>query len=295
MPATTSPSTIKIKPLSGTIGAEIRNIDLHAKLTPRNVDEIRRALVDYKVIFFPGQDLIPDEHRKFALYFGEITNGHPILPGAGDDKDVLEIDYTRVRLFEALNRDVARARSTNIWHTDVTFMQTPPLGTVLNAITMPDAGGGDTIFSDSQAAYEALSAPMRAFLGSLRAIHDGRPQYQSLLDELGHGEWDGEVITAIPEISHPIVRTHPESDRKGLFVNPGFTDRIEGLSRHESDALLAFLYQHMTKHEFLVRYHWKAGDLGFWDNRSTMHYVVNDFGKAHRVIQRVAIRGDRPC
>jgi taurine dioxygenase len=172
-------------------------------------------------------------------------------------------------------------------------MEHPPLGSVLNAIVIPKAGG-DTVFADTQAAYDALSEPFRAFLGGLHAVHDGRPSFQNLLNQLGEGEWDGERITSLPPVIHPVVRTHPESGRKSLFVNPGFTDRIDEVERRESDALLDYLYAHMTRQEFLVRYRWDEGDLGFWDNRSTMHHAVSDYGTAHRVIQRVTIQGDRP-
>ena len=249
--------------------------------------------MDFKVIFFPGQHLSAEEHKAFALQFGQITNAHPVVPGVGDHKEVFEIDYTKARQLFDVRRRKSTGEARNPWHTDVTFMDHPPLGSVLNTIVIPEAGG-DTVFADTQAAYDALSEPFRAFLGGLHAVHDGRPSFQRLLNQLGEGEWDGERITSIPPVIHPVVRTHPESGRKSLFVNPGFTDRIDELERRESDALLDFLYAHMTRQEFLVRYRWDEGDLGFWDNRSTMHYAVSDYGTAHRVIQRVTIQGDRP-
>ncbi len=284
---------LDITPLSGTIGAAIRGVDLKSGLDAVSVEEIRQALEEFKVVFFAGQHLTAAEHKAFALQFGEITNAHPIVPGLGEHREVFEIDYTKARaLFDAQRSDEhGRARSP--WHTDVTFMEHPPLGSVLNAIVIPRAGG-DTSFADTQAAYEALSAPLRAFLDGLHAVHDGRPTFQKLLEMLGEGEWDGKRITSLPPELHPVVRTHPESGRKSLFVNPGFTDRIDELERRESDALLTFLYAHMTRQEFLVRYRWEEGDIGFWDNRSTMHYAVSDYGTAHRVIQRVTLRGDRP-
>ena len=293
MTDTTTATRLEITPLSGTIGAELRGVDLKHPLDADAVRDIRRALVDFKVIFFPGQHLSAEEHKAFALQFGQITNAHPVVPGVGEHKEVFEIDYTKARqLFDAQTTE-KYGKARNPWHTDVTFMEHPPLGSVLNAIVMPEAGG-DTVFADTQAAYDALSEPFRAFLGGLHAVHDGRPSFQHLLNQLGEGEWDGERITSIPPVIHPVVRTHLESGRKSLFVNPGFTDRIEELERREGDALLDFLYAHMTRQEFLVRYRWDEGDLGFWDNRSTMHYAVSDYGTAHRVIQRVTIQGDRP-
>jgi alpha-ketoglutarate-dependent taurine dioxygenase len=293
MTDTTTATRLEITPLSGTIGAELRGVDLKRPLDADAVRDIRQSLVDFKVIFFPGQHLSAEEHKAFALQFGQITNAHPVVPGVGEHKEVFEIDYTKTRqLFDAQTTE-KYGKARNPWHTDVTFMEHPPLGSVLNAIVIPEAGG-DTVFADTQAAYDALSEPFRAFLGGLHAVHDGRPSFQNLLNQLGEGEWDGERITSLPPVIHPVVRTHPESGRKSLFVNPGFTDRIDELERRESDALLDFLYAHMTRQEFLARYRWDEGDLGFWDNRSTMHYAVNDYGTAHRVIQRVTIQGDRP-
>ena len=154
--------------------------------------------------------------------------------------------------------------------------------------------GGDTAFSNQQAAFEALSPALRAFLETLTAVHDGQAAFQSAFDRLGPGKWEGEELVELQPVVHPVVRTHPETGAKGLFVNPGFTSHIVELRRAESDALLSFLYQHSVKPEFTVRYHWKEGDVGFWDNRATQHSVVGDFGDQHRVIQRVTLKGDAP-
>ena len=152
------------------------------------------------------------------------------------------------------------------------------------------------MFSDQHAAYEALSEPLRDFIDGLVAVHDGQRAFGAILKarEDGGGEWEGKQYKSLDPVEHPVVRTHPETGRKSLFVNAGFTSHIKGLSLSESDALLQFLYAHATKPQFTVRYHWHAGDLGFWDNRVTQHSVVGDFGAQHRVIQRVTLRGDRP-
>ena len=128
----------------------------------------------------------------------------------------------------------------------------------------------------------------------LTAVHDGIRSFGNLLQAVGKGEWDGETFTELVQVEHPVVRTHPETGRRNLFVNPGFTKRIKGLKSRESEAILQLLYRHMTLPEYVVRYRWEEGDLGFWDNRTTMHYAIRDYGDAHRVIQRVTIRGDRP-
>jgi alpha-ketoglutarate-dependent taurine dioxygenase len=159
---------------------------------------------------------------------------------------------------------------------------------------IPEAGG-DTVFADSQAAYEALSEPLKALVDGLTAVHDGNRVFANLLDRRDDGlEWEGKSLPRLEPVEHPVVRTHPETGKRNLFVNPNFTSHIAGVSDKESQAILGFLYQHQTQHEFLVRYRWQSGDLGFWDNRTTLHYAVQDYGTEHRVIQRVTIRGDRP-
>jgi len=294
----TSPSTgvvLDIAPLSGTIGAEIRGLRLADGLDDATVAAVRQALLDYKVVFFTGQHLTPAEHKAFASRFGTLTNAHPVIPGIGDHKEVFEIDYTQSRKF--LEAEASRSGNDygdrDKWHTDVTFVENPPLGSVLNAVVIPEAGG-DTLWSDTQAAYEGLSEPFRQLVDGLTAVHDGNHAFGKLLEALGEGEWEGRKFTRLESVEHPVVRTHPETGRRNLFVNPGFTVRIKGVSRRESDTLLTFLYAHMAQPEYVVRYRWEAGDIGFWDNRTTMHYAITDYGQAHRVIQRVTLQGDRP-
>jgi taurine dioxygenase len=172
-------------------------------------------------------------------------------------------------------------------------METPPMGSILNAVAMPERGG-DTVFANTEAAYEGLSAPFRTFLDGLVAIHNGEEAFGEQIRTRGYGEWDGERFSELQPVEHPVVRTHPETGKRSLFVNPEFTSHIKGFSRRESDGLLELLYQHMVDQRFLVRYNWNAGDLGFWDNRATMHLVVIDYGTQHRLIQRVTIKGERP-
>lgn len=289
----TSSSGLDVILLSGSIGAEIRGVDLSRPLDDTAVAAIRRVWLDRKVVFFRGQRLDPEQHLAFASQFGEPTEGHPVIPGIEGRPEVFEIDYTKARELYASYGDVAARDRRVHWHTDVTFVRRPPLGSVLRAVVVPPSGG-DTLFSDQQAAYEALSPTLRSFLDGLTAVHDGKAQFQAILDSVGEGTWEGAKLTSIDPVEHPVVRTHPETGARVLFVNPGFTSHIVGLTREESDLLLGFLYSHSVKPEFTVRHHWHDGDVGFWDNRATQHSVVGDFGDQHRVIQRVTLRGDEP-
>ena len=283
---------LDVVPLSGSIGAEIRGLDLRT-VDDATVAAIRRVWLDRKVVFFPGQQLDPADHIAFAGRFGEPTEGHPVIPGLADHPEVFEIDYTAARELYATYGDVSTRHRGIHWHTDVTFVQRPPLGSILRAVVVPPAGG-DTLFSNQQAAFEGLSPTLRAFLSTLTAVHDGRAQFEGVLERVGEGRWEGDRLVSLEPVEHPVVRTHPETGARTLFVNPGFTSHIKELDRPESDALLAFLYEHSVQPEYTVRYHWHAGDVGFWDNRATQHAVAGDFGDHHRVIQRVTLRGDAP-
>ena len=278
--------------LSATIGAVIDGLDVR-HLDDETVAAIRDVWIQRRVVFFPGQHLTPAEHLAFARRFGEPTEGHPVIPGVADNPEVFEIDYTTAGELYATYGDIASYERGVAWHTDVTFVKRPPLGSILRAVVVPEYGG-DTLFSDQIAAYRSLSPALQQFLSTLTAVHDGTKQFQGILDLVGEGTWEGETFTALDPVEHPVVRTHPESGEPVLFVNPGFTSRIKELTLNESDALLAYLYAHSVKPEHTVRYHWGAGDIGFWDNRSTQHAVSGDFGDAHRVIQRVTLRGDEP-
>jgi len=284
---------LDVRPLSGTIGAEIRGVDLHQAISDDAVAAIRAALLRYRVIFLPGQHLEPAEHLAFARRFGEVTPAHPVIPGIEGFPEIFEIDYGAPRKLAEAYGKVAKAAKGLDWHTDVTFVKRPPLGSILNARVIPQSGG-DTMFSDQVAAYEALSEPMKAFLGGLTAMHDGKEAFGQFLNAGKAVEWDGEIYTKLEPSEHPVIRTHPETGEKSIFVNKGFTSYLKGFNRSESEAILSFLYAHSVKPEFTVRYHWNAGDLGFWDNRATQHSVVGDYGMQDRVIQRVTLRGDEP-
>jgi len=283
---------LDVTPLSAAIGAVIRGVDLR-RVDADTAAAIRQVWLERKVVFFPGQDLDQESHLAFAAWFGELTEGHPVIPGVDGHPNLFEIDYSKSREVYASYGDVSTRTQGLDWHTDVTFVERPPLGSILRAVVIPPSGG-DTLFSNQQAAFEALSPRLQEFLGTLTAVHDGRAAFQSAFDRNGPGRWEGEELPELRPVVHPVVRTLTEAGGRALFVNPGFTSRIVELQRSESDALLQFLYRHSVRPEFTVRYHWMAGDVGFWDNRTTQHSVVGDFGDQHRVIQRVTLKGEVP-
>ena len=283
---------LHVRPRSANIGAEILDLDVR-DLSDDDVAAIRQVWLDHKVVFFPGQHLDPEEHVAFAARFGQPTEGHPVIPGIKGNPEVFEIDYTASNELYAQYGDLSTRDRGIHWHTDVTFVRRPPLGSILRAVVVPPSGG-DTLFSNQAAAFAALSPSLQDYLRTLRALHDGKKQFQPILDLVGEGRWEGEPFTALEPVEHPVVTVHPETGEEILFVNPGFTSRIVGLNPRESEVLLGFLYEHAVKHDFTVRYHWSEGTIGFWDNRATQHSVVGDFGDQHRVIQRVTLRGEEP-
>jgi taurine dioxygenase len=276
--------------MTGTIGAEVGGVDLARLLDQVTVDAIRAALVEHKLLVFRDQSLTPDQLVAFGRAFGELTPAHPVMPSLDGYPEVLEVDATR-------SRNDPRYRDeyeNDTWHTDVTFMARPPLGSVLQAKVVPPVGG-DTLFADLQSAYDGLSAPVRSLVDGLWAVHDGRGEFGAFLRTNPEGGfWDGRRFTELEPVEHPVVRVHPESGRRGLFVNPTFTTKIVGLSKLESDGLLRLLFEHSVAPEHVVRHRWRPGDVVFWDNRATMHYPVRDYGTAHRLMHRVTVAGDAP-
>ena len=270
---------LDIRPVTPRVGAEIRGLDLSQPLGDDVVAQLRAALVHRLVLFFPGQDLTPAQHASFARQFGELTEAHPVMPAHPEESSVLPID--------------SRLNKSAFWHTDVTFMATPPMGSILHAVEMPEVGG-DTLWVNLQAAYDGLSAPLQAFVDTLTAIHHD-PYFAADVEAAGGTVWDGKRITRLRPVLHPVVRIHPETGRKGLFVNENFTQSILGMSRIESDGLLQMLYRHCTETpEFALRHRWEPGDVAFWDNRATLHYATDDYGDVLRIVHRVTLRGDRP-
>ncbi len=268
--------------LSTTFGARIDGVDLRTPLDETGRAHLWQLLLDHKVLVFPAQALDSDGQVAFASQFAELTASHPVMaPVDADHPQIWQIDsYGEIR--------------NDVWHTDVTFVQRPPLGSVLRAVTVPEVGG-DTNWADLEAAYASLSAPIRDLVDGLTALHDGSRTFAATLAERGRGNaWDGDVFGGFAPVEHPVVRVHPETARKALFVNPEFTTSIVGLSSFESRGLLDALFAHLSKPEHVVRHRWSAGDVVVWDNRATAHYANLDYGDFRRVMQRVTWVGDVP-
>ncbi|MCU1379180.1 MAG: taurine dioxygenase [Acidimicrobiales bacterium] len=254
-------TTLTVRPIAGSLGAELHGLDL-AVLDDAGHQRLRDALREHMVVFLPGQHLSPEAHIELGRRFGEIEI-HPYI-------QKLDAEHPEIVLLES-----EQGMTADVWHTDVTFSATPPQFSILNMLRCPPSGG-DTMWSNQALVYESLSAPIRELLLGLTAVNTAAI--------FGHPEQRAE---------HPVVRAHPETGRASLFVNRQFTTRIVQLSKGESDALLGYLYAFSEQPQFNCRYRWTEGTIGIWDNRTTQHYVVNDFD-GPRTISRVTILGDDP-
>jgi taurine dioxygenase len=274
---------LRIERLGPGFGARVHDVDL-ATASDAEVAAVRQALTDHKVLFFSGQALDPDSQIALGNRLGRLTASHPVVPG---------LDETHAEIYALDSADNGFA---DVWHTDVTFVRRPPLGSILRAVTLPPTGG-DTNWADLELAYQSLSEPVRALADQLAAVHDGTREFGYYLAQRRGGEgslWEGERYRRLEPVEHPVVRVHPETGRRSLFVNPGFVSHIVGVSDAESRHLLDLFYAHITKPEHIVRHRWRVGDVAMWDNRATVHYANRDYGDARRVMHRVTLRGDEP-
>ena len=275
--------SLTITPLSSALGAQIDGVDLTRPLSPQQRDAIEQALLEHQVIFFKDQSITPQQQARFAANFGDL-HIHPIYPNVPEQPEVLVLDTA-----------VTDVRDNAVWHTDVTFLPTPAMGAVLSAKQLP-AFGGDTLWASGIAAFEGLSRPLQVLLDGLTATHDFTKSFP--LERFGSTpadflRWE-QTRKNNPPLSHPVVRTHPVSGRKSLFVNEGFTTKINELSEAESEAILKLLFAHSTRPEYTIRWRWQENDVAFWDNRVTQHYAVDDYRPNRRVMHRATILGDAP-
>ena len=274
---------LQLTPCSGTLGAEVSGISLCEPLDSAAAAAIEAALLEHEVLFFRDQPMTPQQHADLAAWFGK-----PQFHEAYDHVD----GFPQLTILE---NDKARPSKIEMWHTDMTFRQCPPLGSILHGLIIPESGG-DTLFASMSAAWDGLSDTMQHFLSSLTAIHDFRHGFKESLAEPGGAERLADMLAANPPVEHPVVRTHPVSGKKGLFVNSLFTVGIKGMKQKESDSLLGFLFEHVTTPEYTCRFKWQPQSVAFWDNRITQHKPVNDYWPQHRRMQRITIDdGERPA
>lgn len=272
----TSYTRFTVEPMSRTVGAEIAGIDLRLPLDSELKHQLNRALLEHKVLVFHDQHFTAAEQIDFGLNWGEIEE-HPFITKGGND------------LVQRFERNQNSSGYENEWHTDNTWMHSPSLGSILRAIELP-ALGGDTLFADTAAAYDNLADEVKHRIDGLSAEHDWIQAFgRSMPDDR-----KAVLRKRLPAVHHPVVRTHPETGRKTLFVNSNFTVRIDGMVEDESRELLDFLYRQCDIPEYHCRLKWRVGTIAFWDNRAVQHYANSDYWPDRRVMERIVIAGDRP-
>jgi taurine dioxygenase len=272
-----TPPPFELTKLTPLCGAELRGIDLARPLEERAVKALEGALAEHCVLFFRDQAMTPEQQKTLGRRFGEL-HLHPAWP---------RLVPGHPEIMEIYADDKSKRVAGEDWHSDVSCDPEPPLGTILYMLEVPPVGG-DTLFANMYAAWESLSAPMRHMLEGMTALHDGEYVYR------GRYEGAAEEGKVYPRSEHPVVRTHPVSRRKALFVNRTFTTRIVQLAKHESDAVLAMLFEHLERPEFQCRFRWQPGSVAFWDNRCAQHHAMWDYYPQRRRGLRVTIKGDAP-
>jgi len=270
---------IRVTPFAPALGGEVHGLDLAHGLDEESYREVRAALGQFGVLFFREQsEIVPAVQIAIGRMFGELHT-HPAAPQMPGFPELFVIHTQRD----------SKVANGEFWHSDVSCDEEPPLGTMLQIHVLP-AIGGDTLFANMHAAYNALSAPMQQMLGGLSALHESEHVYRGRYADRGV-EDRGRVY---PQATHPVIRTHPETGRKAIFVNRTFTTRINELSEAESHAVLGLLFDHCEQIDFQIRFRWEQNDVAFWDNRSVMHRAVWDYWPHERKGRRVTIKGERP-
>jgi taurine dioxygenase len=273
-----------IKRLSGSVGAEILDVDLVGNISDALIANIRKVWLESGVVFFRDQNMTMDQFQSFAQRFGEIVE-YPFVKGLPDHPMIIPV----------LKLPHEKNNFGGIWHTDTTYLQTPPMATMLIAEELPPYGG-DTLFSSNYAAYEALSPDLQRVLQGLRGVNSSAKATvtKTREDRVGDSAKEENVRKELVS-EHPVVRTHPETGRKALYVNPGHTMRFVGWTEEESAPLLEYLYQHQVKPEFTCRFSWTPKSIALWDNRCVMHNPVNDYHGHKRLLYRITLKGDTPA
>ena len=277
---------LRVTPAGPVLGAEIAGVDLERPLEPDTVAAIRTALLQYKVIFFRDKDISHEAHVAFGRHFGELE-GHPVLPHVPGHPLILDI--VGVDGIQWTDETIGGGRAMDKWHTDVTFRENPSMGGILRARVLPPLGG-DTLFADTAAIWRDLPDRVKTRIEGLQAEHDILRSFGGRVSD----EKREELRVTTPPVVHPVVRTHPETGEKALYVNNTFTARILGMDEVESRELLRYLVNKVKQPEYQVRFHWSPNAIVFWDNRPTQHYAVLDYWPHRRVVERVTVVGERP-
>lgn len=275
---------IAIMPSTPTIGAEISGLDLDRPLSSEEGDLLRAAWLRFKVVFFRDQDIGHESHVRLGQFFGELE-GHPVIPSVEGYPEILRIEGVEGVQLSA--DTLAPFQAYNKWHTDVTFRARPSIASILRARVLPPLGG-DTMWADTAAAYAGLPQTVKDRIEGLEAEHDIVRSFGGRVTE----EKRVQLAQDFPPVRHPVVRTHPETGEKILYVNYTFTTRILGLPEDESDSLLRLLFDRIKVPEYQVRFRWTPNAIGIWDNRSTQHYAVGDYWPEYRALERVTVSGD---
>lgn len=273
---------LEVKPLAGAIGAEIHGVDLLNEMSPELAEQIREIWLEYGVVFFRDQDLSPAKFQQFAELFGEIIE-YPFVKGLPDYPMIIPV----------MKLPHERHNFGGIWHTDTAYLQAPPMATMLIAREIPPKGG-DTLFASGYAAYEALSPGLQQTLKGLKAANCSAKAEvtKTREDRIADSATDKVGENLVGE--HPVIRTHPETGRLSLYVNPAHTTHFVGWTEEESAPLLNFLFAHQAKVEFTCRFSWQPGSIAFWDNRCVLHNPINDYHGYKRLLHRVTLKGDTP-
>jgi len=284
--ATAAAVRVEVEPLTPRTGAVIHGVDLGSDLPQEAIIQIRTALLAHRVVFFRDQNLDADSQVRFAKRLGPLTRAHPTLPGSSDGPELFDLDSQA-------------GAAANHWHTDVTFVQQPPVFSMLRAMVIPEIGG-DTLWANTVAAYQDLRPSIRALADQLRAVHTNGQDYGRVdvakanrklrPEQLEHIR---SFVSTVYETEHPVVRIHAETDERALLLG-GFAQRLVGHNTAESVDILRTLQAYVTRPENTVRWRWHQGDVAIWDNRSTQHYAILDFGTRHRQVQRVTTAGITP-
>ena len=273
---------LKLNPLCGALGAEVYGIDLSTDLDSATMRKIKDAFHDNIVLLFREQCLTPLQHVDFASFFGPVEP-HPLgsREGVPSQPEILVLE----------NTIATPAPRNDFWHSDISFAECPPLGSVLHALEIPGEGLGDTLFCNMYRVFEKLSPGLKITLAGLRALHTA----EALVRRNNENDNNARPIATVPEmVSHPVVRTHPETGRKALYVNPYFTECFEGWTREESCLLIDWLTQQAIREENIYRHRWRKGDVLMWDNRCAMHYAIYDYDSKPRLFHRATAAGDKP-